>query len=344
MRTFPIAALGPLAACALAATAHAQPPAPGQPGGVPTSLKPQPPTSLRPPAAQPVLTTPVDPKLDVRAAIEAAKKTAATMRGRVLVIWMPDPNTSFPRAMVDVLATADLRQRLGLEYAVVWAGIAGTENAAANLEIAKSLSAEVGAKDIHPTFSVLSVEGKPLIHRSAIDMVDPVRTNTYTAPTVNDFLAQNAEPPPAAKAITDEAIAKAKESKRSVLLVFGQFGDMWTWRFRSWLGAKDAAAALDKRAIVTHIELLRDRGAFELMETYGGVRVQSLPWYVVLNPDGKSVGTSQPEKMPNIGFPTDEAETAAFCDLLKAGNPAWTEADSKAIRDSLDAFHARKAQ
>jgi hypothetical protein len=266
------------------------------------------------------------------------------MRGRVLVVWIADPEAMYPRAMVDVLNTADIHRRIGLEYALVWADIGAGEHAAANLALAKSLGADVSAKDVHPTFTILSAAGKPVVHRSAIDMVDPVRTNTYTAPVVNDFLAENAEPPPAAKDIADQAVAKAKESRRCVLLCFGQYGDLWTTKFRVWLGSADTARALEKRAVVAHVELLRDRGAFELMEKLGGKHVQSLPWFVVLGPDGKPVGTSQPEKMPNIGFPSDEAEIKAFCDLLKAGNAEWNDADSKAISDSLTVFHSQYGQ
>jgi hypothetical protein len=350
MRTFRfVAACALSAACvlALSSAALAQTPAPQPPqtptGQAPSSLRPRLPSALRPPAQAPAF-SPVDPKLDVRAAIEDAKKRAGTMRARVLVIWMADPEAQYSRSLIDVLNTADIHQRLGLEYTVVWADTGKGEHAAANRELAKSLGADVTPADVHATLTVLTQAGKPVVNRSVIDMVDPVRTNTYTAPTVNQFLGENAEPATLAKTIADNGIAKARESKRCVLLCFGEWGDIWSWKFRTWLASPEAAPVLEKRAVVTNIELLRDKGAFELMEKFGGVHVQSLPWFVVLNSEGKSVGTSQPEKMPNIGFPTDDGEITTFLALLKSGNPDLTDEESKALRDSLVAIRNRKGQ
>jgi hypothetical protein len=174
-------------------------------------------------------------------------------------------------------------------------------------------------------------------------MLDDVRKGQYSMLKIEDFLIPLKAPTPEAKALMDAAIARAKPASKGVLLVFGEFGNAWTNRFRDWLAQPEVERALAASTVVAHVELLRDKGAFELLESQGGKRIETLPWYSMLDSAGKVVATSQTEKTPNIGFPTDDGEIGGFLDLVRRGSPSLSEADAKTLRDSLVARRERKA-
>ncbi len=318
----------------------------GQPPNT-SSLQPaRPPAPAQPsrPAPPPPVVSPIDPKLDVAAAIEAAKKQAAAKGGRVLIVWAADPDGRDTQTLVETMRAEDIRKLMGLEFAVVWAEIGKSEHAAKNVALANTLDAQLKAGDQHATLTVLDVAGKPLGSKSAALMVDEMRPGAYSVLKIQDYLIPLRAPAPQARATMDAAVAKAKAENKGVLLVFGEYGNTWAERFRGWLAQPEVERALSSSTVVAHVELLRDKGAFELMESLGGVRVQSLPWFAVLGSNGKVTGLSQTEKTPNIGFPTDDGEVAAFLDLLRSGNPGLTEADAKAIRESLVAYRQRKVK
>jgi hypothetical protein len=294
------------------------------------------------PTPPPPAYSPLDGKLDVSAAIEAAKKQADAKGGRVLVVWAADPEAMMTKSLVEAMQTEDVRKLLGLEFVVVWAEIGKSDQATKNRKLAKGFGADVKATDKHATLTVLDVAGKPLGAETTAVMEDASRPGAYSVLKIQDFLIPLKAPAPETRAMVDGAVAKAKAGGKGVLVVFGEWGNKWTERFRGWLAQPEVAKAMAPSIVVTHVELLRDKGAFEVMESLGGVKVQSLPWFAVLRSDGKVAGLSQTEKIPNIGFPTDDEEIGVFLDLLRKGNPGLSEADAKAIRESLVAYRQLK--
>ena len=322
------------------ALAQSVPPQPSGPSvSPPQQLKPTGSPKLVRPQALPVKAkeppSPLEGVVDVRAAIEDAKKRAATRGVRVLVVWATGPQEEPTRMFVEMMGTSDVRRLLGMEFETVWAESGSGEQGAANREVAGSLGVEVKPADEHAMLAVLDAGGKRLASKSASEMIDEIRRRAYSVLKAQDFLNAHRAPAPVAKDVLGAAVGRAKESKRVVLAAFGEFGDEWSAAFVKWLAQPEVARAMGPYVIVTPIELLRDTGAADLMGEVGGVRVQSLPWFVLIGADGKPIVASQAEKTPNIGFPTDDGEIGVFLGMLKQGAPGMKDEDSAAIRASL---------
>ncbi len=279
--------------------------------------------------------SPLDGAGDVRAMIEGAKQRATTRGVRVLTIWASGPKEETTRLFVEMTETNDMRRLLGMEFETVWAECGKSERGAANREVAKSFEVEVKEADAHSMLAVLDGSGKVLGSKSAEEMVDAERGRAYSVLKLQDFLNPLKAPAPVAKELFSGALARAKESKRVVLATFGEFGDEWSVAFTKWLTQPEVARAIGAYAVVTPIELLRDKKGTDLMVELGGVHVQSLPWFVFVGGDGKPIVASQTEKVPNIGFPTDDGEIGVLLGMLKQAAPGIKEEDSAAIRASL---------
>lgn len=286
--------------------------------------------------------SPLEGVADVRAAIESAKQRAAARGVRVLVVWASGPKEDQTRTFVEMMATNDMRRLVGMEFETVWAECGKSEKSAANRELAKSLGVEVKEADEHAMLAVLDASGKLLGSKNSAEMLDEVRRRSYSVLKVQDFLNPLKAPPPIAKELLGAAIAKARESKRAVLATFGEFGDEWSGAFTKWLARPEVVRAMGSSVVVVPIELMRDKGATDLMGELGGVRVQSLPWFVLVGADGKPIIASQTEKTPNIGFPTDDGEIGVFLGMLKQAAPGMKDEDSAAIRASLVEHRAGK--
>ncbi len=338
------------------AMAVAAPMAMAQPGGSAPSQPQQPPPTIGPrslsgaPAAQPIPlppkpkppASPLDPKLDVKAAMREANRIAIEHGRRVLVVWAVDPEAEFTGYFVEMMRLPDMQKLLGLEFETVWVETGKSERGAANRELAHYFGAELKGDEQHAWLTVLEPAGKVLANKNGEELIDALRKRAYSVIKAEDFLRPLAAKPPAAQDILDRSSAQAKESKKFVFLTFGEVADEWSGKFKKWLAQPEVVASLGKYAVVSHIELLRDVGAIELMEKVGGVKVQSLPWFVLVGADGKMIATSQTEKMPNIGFPVDDGELGEFLGMLKKAAPGMTDEDSRAIRQSLVEHRSRK--
>ncbi len=105
---------------------------------------------------------------------------------------------------------------------------------------------------------------------------------------------------------------------------------------------------MDKDFITCWIDVDRMKGGAELEQKMNGGK-QGLPWFVFLEPDGKSIVDSDDPTGSNIGCPFSEKEVEAFRTVLKQTRLRLTDAEVGTIADALhDAGErgekARKAQ
>lgn len=335
-----------LAILALGASSPAQPPQPSQP---PQPPQPPPqPGSLNPGAPRPIppqfvkRPPPLDPAMDVRKAMESAQAQAAAESRRVLVIWVSQPLGEWSDKMALFMRSADMQQLLGMEFALLWVQTGECDRAEANRAIAKEHGVTLKGDEEHAVLTVIDGAGKALASKSGLDLVDKNRRGAYGSVLVPQFLNPLRQPIPTGEELLRDAQTKASSDKRCIFLCFGQWGDEWSAKFKAWLAQPEVAPILAKHSVVVHIDLLRHGDGLALMDRMGGKRVMTLPWWAIVGADGKPIATSESAQMPNIGFPTDDQEIAAFLDLLKRGSPGMTDADCKTIRDSLVEHRSRK--
>ena len=132
-----------------------------------------------------------------------------------------------------------------------------------------------------------------------------------------------------------EALEKAKAENKRVFLIMSA----------SWCGpcrmlARFLAAhkgELDPHYVFVKLDISRDEHADALSEHYKGNRDGGIPWYAILDDDGKEIVTSNKpasrpgQPAPNIGFPTDPSSIDHFLGMIKRTAPRMSDETLKQL-------------
>lgn len=147
-----------------------------------------------------------------------------------------------------------------------------------------------------------------------------------------------------AKQLMDAASAKAAASGKNVLVIFHASWCGWCHKLDDFLDRTDEGKKVKGALEVVHITVLESKdhkadenaGGEELLEKLGG-KGSGIPYYAILDPKGKVLATSNPnkDKPGNIGYPAAPEEIAHFMGMLKAGAPKLTASDRTAIETWL---------
>jgi hypothetical protein len=105
--------------------------------------------------------------------------------------------------------------------------------------------------------------------------------------------------------------------------------------------AREDAALFHKDFVKVKIDIDRMTGGKDVQAQYPKSKGQGIPWFVLLDGDGKELGDSMGPK-GNIGCPNSEDEIDAFLEILKKASATLTGDDFKALRDSLMAHRLKK--
>ncbi len=336
------------------ASAGAQTPAPTdapEPRRIPfptTTPVPQQPSTLVPiaPAAEnkpverkwePVF----DPALDVRAAIEAAKASAAVEHRRVLIVWgMNTGDAGWMSARLKLALEAAITSVvLRDEFDTVWALAGEGPQADTNGALAKSLRADLG-KGL-PALTILDPRGRPVANSPGKAFENGSAWDPDFVPLMlREWLLKQRAEQRDTQIVIEEALVKAKEEGKPVFLRFTLREDPWSDRLDAWTRRAEVAPILARWFVVEKIDAARSVGGYEAFiqrATTDG----TTPWFEFLSPaDGKTLATSVPgdgKPMDNIGFPTDEGELKSFAAILRTANPKIDPADVDRLLESLRA-------
>jgi thiol-disulfide isomerase/thioredoxin len=175
---------------------------------------------------------------------------------------------------------------------------------------------------------------------------------SQSLPSVAKPGSSAAEPPAPATKLVAAGVARAKAETRLVLVDFGASWCGWCHRFDKFL-ADTASAGRTMRShfvIVPLIVLespgkegLNNPGSDSLLRSYRGGKDGGIPFFAILDADGKTLGTSN--AMPdgsNIGHPAVETEFEAFDRLLSTVAPRITQAERDDIRSYLRKMAEKK--
>ena len=267
-----------------------------------------------------------DEKADAKALIETALSSAKRENRRVLIQW--GGNWCHWCVLLHKRFQTDpaLAKTLRYEYDVVHID-------SKNTELMKTYDANPKAGV--PFLTVLDADGKVVTNQET-DVFETKEDgkNGHDPKKLQEFLAKNQAMPKNAAEVLSAALAEADKTGR---MVFLHFGAPWCGRYHkldAWLLRTDVAPIFGKDYIDVKIDNDRMTGAKEVFVKYNKLAEGGIPWFVIIDPTGKALATSDAEKS-NIGFPYEPNEIEHFVKMLNDTRKRLTDEDVKALKVSL---------
>ena len=103
--------------------------------------------------------------------------------------------------------------------------------------------------------------------------------------------------------------------------------------FEAWKARKDVAPILEKDLVNLYVDTSKVPGGAALQDSYPRSRNQGIPWFVILDADGKELADSNgPEG--NIGCPNTDGEIEVWTGILKKIRLTLSDEDLETLRKS----------
>ena len=181
-----------------------------------------------------------------------------------------------------------------------------------------------------PFLAVYDATGKLLVGQKT----DPLEEGDHHDPAkVKAFLEKWRVEPKDAEATVKDAVSRAASQDKRVFLAFGAPWCGWCHRLDDFLARPEIAAAVGEGFVTAKVDIDRDAHGRDVMLRYRKSDSGGIPWYVLLDAEGKATGTADAE-IGNIGYPLEPKEIDAFVKLLES-QKTLGQAQLDAVRTGL---------
>ena len=287
------------------------------------------------PAAKPILPI-YDEAADARQQVADAVTRAAKEERRVLIVWGANwcgscKQLEHQMKGASAADATDADKRLGKllmnEFEVVHLDVGHFDK---NIDLVRKWRADVSGGI--PALTILNGEGKVVANQDNA-AVSALTKNNEVGPFADFLDSKKAAPVDAGKRL-DAALAQARESGRAVFL---HFGAPWCAKCRvldAWCADPAVAPLLGKDFVEVKIDVDRMTGGNELMKRYRADGADAIPWYAVLDADGKALATSD-EPAEKAAAPTELEEVVRFAAVLRNGVKRLTPDELSSLATSF---------
>lgn len=129
---------------------------------------------------------------------------------------------------------------------------------------------------------------------------------------------------PSAEEVLGAAYTQAAKENKNVLLIFHASWCGWCIKMDSSLQDTNVKPLIDNNYVTTHLTVyespnkkaLENPGALEFLTKRGGAD-QGIPYWMILDKDGKLLADAQYKPGENSGCPAAEVEVAHFINVLR---------------------------
>jgi len=147
---------------------------------------------------------------------------------------------------------------------------------------------------------------------------------------------------PTADSLLAKANVQAKKEKKNVLVIFHASWCGWCHKLDNMLESKEVGPTMSKAYVVVHL-VIDESPQHKAEENAGADKIRiklegekaGLPFYAVLTPAGKKLGTSIAPGTGNIGYPAAPNEIAHFMSILKASTPKLSDQERTSVETYL---------
>lgn len=137
-------------------------------------------------------------------------------------------------------------------------------------------------------------------------------------------MAQELASAPMADEVLRPVYQKAAYENKNILLIFHASWCGWCRKMDTSLQDKAIQPLIDKMYVITHLTVyetpakqhLENKGALQLLTKEGGAD-KGLPYWYILDKEGRVLGDSQIKPGQNVGCPATEEEVGYFINVLK---------------------------
>jgi hypothetical protein len=257
-----------------------------------------------------------------------AKDYARLAEAHVLVTFA-DPQTPLTKKLYKLYFDGDLSSAVGNDYRTVAIPTAGP-----NREQAAALAKELGVElpnDATPLIVAEGTDGKVLGALSGPNLV--TKENEIVQDALLAFVRQHAPPRLDGRKLLDDALAQAKRENKRVLVD----------ETAVWCGPCHLLAVfLDQNRQIWEKDYVwikmdpRWPQAAEIMKSLRKDAEGGIPWFAILDADGKVLATSNKSDGSNIGFPSEPDSIEHFVHMLKSTALRMNGKDFARLKTALE--------